>query len=248
MRLGVNVDHVATLRNARGEIYPDPIRFAKVAESAGANNITMHLREDRRHIKDQDIFAIQDHVKIPLNFEIANTTEMIEIALKILPHAVTLVPEKRQELTTEGGLDTQSVDPFLKESISKLIEKKIEVALFLEPDQLSIDFCRQHGGRIIEFHTGAVCIALNRATSDSQRFEIMQPLIEAANYAHKQGVHVHLGHGINYDNARWMQLVPHAVEANIGHAIVAQALDVGFESAVKAMKSLIQDSKHRPHI
>ena len=173
---------------------------------------------------------------------------MIEIALQITPHAVTLVPEKRQELTTEGGLETSQKDSFLEDSVAKLRAKNIAVALFLEPDQQSIDFCKQHGASIIEFHTGSVCIALNQATDDQTKAKIMQPLIEAAEYAHSQGIDVHLGHGINYDNAQWMQLVPHVVEANIGHAIVAQAIEVGFKNAVQSMNSLINDSKHRPQV
>lgn len=234
MRLGVNIDHVATLRNARGEFYPDPLRAALLAEAAGADNITCHLREDRRHIKDDDVRQLRAKIKGPLNFEIAVTNEMLDIALEINPQEVTLVPEGRQELTTESGLNV--FDSRLTQAVDRLKNRGIVVVLFVEPTSEAVQQAVQSGAQAVEFHTGDIC---RRLVSDDDKPTILAPLHEAAHLAQRQGIAVHLGHGINYQTAGYFRDVPHAVEANIGHSIVAEALFIGLHEAVRKMKVLL---------
>ena len=234
MRLGVNIDHVATLRNARGEHYPDPLQAALLAESAGADNITCHLREDRRHIKDDDVRRLRANINMPLNFEIAVTDEMLDIALEITPQEVTLVPEGRQELTTESGLNV--FDDRLKRAVSRLQDRGIVVVLFVEPTCQAIQDATKSGAQAVEFHTGEVCQQL---TGEGNKATILAPLHEAARFAQTQGLAVHLGHGINYQTAGYFRDVPHAVEANVGHSIIAEAVFVGLHEAVARMKKLL---------
>lgn len=246
MRLGVNIDHVATVRNARGETYPSPVQAAVMAELGGADNITCHLREDRRHIRDADVRLLKETIQIPLNFEIAATQEMVRIAAEIVPHAVTLVPEKRQELTTEGGLDLSSGTQKLHDDIKRLRDKGILVSLFVEADPKAIEVAAKIEAQAIEIHTGHFCTAMHKSRTTPEAWALVQELSKAAQVGHDLGLQVHVGHGLNYANAHWMQAIPFCEEANIGHAIVSRALFVGLPEAVREMKALISDSEHRP--
>ncbi|RYZ55646.1 MAG: pyridoxine 5'-phosphate synthase [Proteobacteria bacterium] len=246
MRLGVNIDHVATVRNARGESYPSPVQAAVMAELGGADNITCHLREDRRHIRDADVRLLKDTIQVPLNFEIAATEEMVAYACDIVPHAVTLVPEKRQELTTEGGLDLTEGVKKLENDIKRLRDKGILVSLFVEADPKAIAVAAKIGAQAIEIHTGHWCTALGKLRTTPEAWRLIKDLQDAAQFGHDQGLQVHVGHGLNYVNAAWMQLLPFCEEANIGHAIISRALFVGLPQAVKEMKALINNVEHRP--
>ena len=246
MRLGVNIDHVATVRNARGESYPSPIQAAVMAELGGADNITCHLREDRRHIRDADVRMLKDTIQVPLNFEIAATEEMVAYACDIVPHAVTLVPEKRQELTTEGGLDLTDGVRKLESGIKRLRDCGIMVSLFVEGDPKAIAIAAKIGAQAIEIHTGHWCTAMQKLRTTPEAWRLIKGLQEAAQVGHDLGLQVHVGHGLNYVNAAWMQLLPHCEEANIGHAMIARALFVGLPQAVAEMKELINNPVHRP--
>jgi pyridoxine 5-phosphate synthase len=246
MRLGVNIDHVATVRNARGESYPSPVQAAVMAELGGADNITCHLREDRRHIRDADVRLLKDTIQVPLNFEIAATEEMVSYACDIVPHAVTLVPEKRQELTTEGGLDLTEGVKKLENDIKRLRDKGILVSLFVEADPKAIAVAAKIGAQAIEIHTGHWCSALAKLRTTPEAWRLIKDLQDAAQFGHDKGLQVHVGHGLNYVNAAWMQLLPFCEEANIGHAIISRALFVGLPQAVKEMKALINHPEHRP--
>lgn len=246
IRLGVNIDHVATVRQARGESYPDPVQIAALAEIGGADNITAHLREDRRHIQDRDVDLLRATIQIPLNFEMAATAEMLGIALKLKPHAVTLVPEKRAERTTEGGLDIAGQEPHLRDTVAKLKEAGILVSLFIEPNAKAVALSQKIGAQAVEFHTGSFCHAMAAAKSTKEQIALVKPLQIAANATHAAGMQAHFGHGLNYANAHWLQIVEHAEEANIGHAVVARALFVGLRDAVAEMKKLLNDPACRP--
>ena len=246
IRLGVNIDHVATLRNARGESYPSPVQAAAFAELGGADNITCHLREDRRHIRDADVELLRRTIQVPLNFEIAATDEMVRIASQIKPMAVTLVPEKRQELTTEGGLDLSQSGKKLADQVQLLRDQGITVSLFVEPEAKAMEMAKQLGAQAIEIHTGHFCRKMQEAKTSAEQVALIKPLKIAARVAHEQGLQVHVGHGLNYTNAFWMQVVPHCEEANIGHAIVARAVFVGLTQAVREMKQLLNDPQHHP--
>lgn len=247
IRLGINVDHVATVRQARRETYPDPVQAAVLAELGGADNITIHLREDRRHIQDRDVYAMKETIKVPLNFEIGCTAEMLDIACKVKPHAVTLVPEKRQELTTEGGLDVVRLANELKPKIDRLKNAGIVVALFIEPDQFAIDACAALGAHAVEIHTGTFCKAVDTAPTTRDKSLVVARLGRSATHAHQAGLQVHFGHGLHYGNANWLQHIPHAEEANIGHAVVGRAIFVGMQTAVSEMKLLLNDPNRRPY-
>lgn len=246
IRLGVNIDHVATVRQARGEPYPDPVQAAVLCELGGADNITCHLREDRRHIQDRDVHALKQTIKIPLNFEMAATEEMIRIAQQVMPHAVTLVPEKREERTTEGGLDVTGHARDLKPKIARLKDSGILVSLFIEPDDKAIEESAMLGADAVEFHTGTWCHQMAGCRLTRQQVELTARLTHASVLAHRFGLQSHFGHGLNYNNAMWLQHVDHAEEANIGHAIVARALFTGLREAVQSMKELLNDPRHRP--
>lgn len=249
IRLGVNVDHVATLRQARLESYPDPVHAAIQAQIAGADNITCHLREDKRHMQYHDIRRLKETLSIPLNFEIAATDEMIEIACKIKPHTVTLVPEKRQELTTESGLIfTETSQNDLKDKVIHLKESGIGVALFIDLHPSDIEAASALGVLAVEFHTGPFCHKMRESISTQRSLQLVKELQEASAYAKKLGLQVHFGHGLNYTNAHWLQLIPEAEEANIGHAIVSQSIFVGFQRAVKDMKNLLNNPCYKPYI
>lgn len=236
MLLGVNIDHIATLRNARGGIDPDVVTAARICKDCGVESITTHLREDRRHIKDKDVEAIRMLPRTRLNLEMAMTDEMQEIALKIRPHAVCLVPEKRQELTTEGGLDVEGqIDRAIK-FVKPLIEKNIEVSFFIDPDIHQISAVSKTGAPFIELHTGRY----SEVFGTDEEEKAFNDLKGAAIFAQNFGLKVNAGHGLNYYNVRRMHEIPNLVELNIGHSIIARAVFVGLEQAVKEMKRLCE--------
>lgn len=246
IRLGINVDHIATVRQARGEPYPDPVQAALLAELGGADNITAHLREDRRHIQDRDIRLLKDTIKIPLNLEVALTEEMVQIACELKPHAVTLVPERRQELTTEGGLDMTHRSSQVPKAIERLKSQGILVSLFIEPDPSAVKASHAVSADAVEFHTGRFCHTIDQAIRTRDKHKALAPLIIAAQAAADHGLQAHFGHGLHYGNASWLQHVPHCEEANIGHAVIARAIFVGLESAVREMRRLLNDPACRP--
>lgn len=236
MLLGVNIDHIATLRNARGGIDPDVIMAARICKDEGAESITTHLREDRRHIKDNDVEAIRLLPKTRLNLEMAMTDEMQEIALKIRPHAVCIVPEKRQELTTEGGLDVAGQLEKATKFVKPLIEKGIEVSLFIDPDIAQVSAAYKTGAQFIELHTGRY----SEDFGTDKEEETFQTLKGAATFAFTLGLKVNAGHGLNYENVHRMHEIPNLVELNIGHSIIARAVFVGLPQAVREMKNLVE--------
>ena len=230
LRLGVNIDHVATLRQVRGTRYPDLVQAARVCEVAGATGITIHLREDRRHIQDQDVFALRKSIQTRLNLEMANHPDIVAVALKVKPDEVCLVPERRRELTTEGGLDVAGQARRLRPTIQRLSEAGIEVSLFIAPDPRQIEATARLGAPVIEMHTGTYC----DLTGAAARQELKR-LCEGARLAHSLGLIVNAGHGINTDNARGILDIPFLNTLNIGHSIICQAVFVGLNRAVKEM-------------
>lgn len=236
IKLGVNVDHVATIRQARGITEPDPVTAAAIAELAGADGITVHLREDRRHIQDRDVEILRQTVKTRLNLEMALTDEMIAIALRILPDAVTLVPEGRHELTTEGGLDVSLLQSTLKQKIALLKQAGIVVSLFVEPDLDQIRCCHKVGADYIEIHTGTYC----EVKTDNERKEQLQRIEMAISAAKKLGIGVNAGHGLDYRNVMAVVALGGIEEFNIGHSIVSRAVLVGMDQAVREMLQLLK--------
>lgn len=237
--LGVNIDHVATLRQARGTTYPEPIEAALMAEKAGADSITAHLREDRRHIQDRDIYLLKSMIHTRLNLEMAVTDEMVEIAMDVQPQACCLVPEKRAELTTEGGLNVNAALPKIKAACQQLAAINTEVSLFIDPDKLQIDAAVEAGAPVIELHTGTYAEA---KTIVEQNVEL-QRIKKAATYAFSQGLQVNAGHGLTYHNVEAIAKIPEVVELNIGHAIIARAVLSGLPEAVRDMKALMRASR-----
>jgi len=234
-KLGVNVDHIATIRQARGVAEPDPVAAAMLAELAGADGITVHLREDRRHIQDRDVEILRKTVQTRLNLEMALTDEMVAIAMKILPDAVTLVPEGRHELTTEGGLDVSMLKSTLTQKIALLKQAGIIVSLFVEPDIEQIKACHKVGADYIEIHTGTYC----EVRSESDKREQLQRIELAISAARKLGLGVNAGHGLNYQNVEPVVALKGIEEFNIGHSIVARASLVGMDRAVREMRALL---------
>ena len=237
--LGVNIDHVATLRQARKSRYPEILQAALIAEQAGADGITAHLREDRRHIQDRDIFLLKECLHTRLNLEMAVTQEMITIARQLKPYACCLVPEKRQELTTEGGLDVVGQLALLKSACGQLADVGIEVSLFIDPENDQIDAAVTVGAPVIELHTGRYADADNAAEKKHE----LQRLQHAASYASKAGLQVNAGHGLNYHNVDAICLIPEIVELNIGHSIISQAVFSGLDRAVGDLKRLMLQSR-----
>lgn len=233
--LGVNIDHVATLRQARGTRYPSPVEAALVAETAGADLITLHLREDRRHIQDADVVAMRQVVKTRVNLEMAMTEEMLANALAVKPEDVCLVPEKREEVTTEGGLDAIGHFDDVRRYTRSLLDAGIRVSIFIDPERAQIQRAWDAGARVVELHTGAYADAHDAAARDGELARIR----DAAAFAAELGMVVNAGHGLNYHNVQPIAAIPQIAELNIGHAIVAQALFVGFAEAVKEMKALM---------
>ena len=234
--LGVNIDHVATLRQARGTKYPEPVQAALIAEQAGADGITAHLREDRRHIQDRDIFLLKDMLHTRLNMEMAVTDEMIAIARKVKPYACCLVPEKREELTTEGGLDVAASSERMKKACTDLADAGIEVSLFIDPEERQIDAAVLAGAPVIELHTGAYADAEN---PDKMQQEL-ERIQKAAHYAHQAGLQVNAGHGLHFYNVEAICRIGEIVELNIGHSIIAQAIFSGLAQTVKDLKSIMR--------
>ncbi len=235
-RLGVNIDHIATIRNARGEIYPDPLRAALIAQNCGADSVTIHLREDRRHIKDKDLINIRKKLKIPLNLEMAPTKEMTKIALKYKPNYVCIVPEKRREITTEGGLNLEKNQIFLIKTIKKLKNKKIRVSLFIEPSLYDIAISRKIGADCVELHTGKFCNLVNKNKNIKLAFSNLK---KVSLYAKKIGLEVHAGHGLTYDSAAIISKIKHIIELNIGHFIIAESVFIGLSTVIKKFKRII---------
>ncbi|MBT7510418.1 MAG: pyridoxine 5'-phosphate synthase [Rhodospirillaceae bacterium] len=238
LRLGVNIDHVATIRNARGGGFPDPVRAAKLAEDAGCDGITAHLREDRRHISDGDIERLIDQLKVPLNFEMAATDEMLDIALEHKPHAACLVPEKREERTTEGGLDAAGGHNHLKPYIDALNNAGIRVSLFVEPDPRQLDAAVSLGAPVVELHTGAYCDA-RQVTREAQ----LERIIVAAVHAGDLGLECHAGHGLTFDTVAPVASLPQIAELNIGHFLVGEAIFGGLDSAIRRMRALMDKAR-----
>ncbi|MBQ4851076.1 pyridoxine 5'-phosphate synthase [Pseudoalteromonas sp. MMG012] len=237
--LGVNVDHIATLRQARGTRYPDPAHAASVAEHAGADGITIHLREDRRHIQDRDVYVMAQTIQTRMNLEIAVTDEMIDIALEVKPAYVCLVPEKREELTTEGGLDVVSNVERITSAVGQLAKAGIKVSLFIDADNAQIDAAKQTGAPYVEIHTGAYADA---ETDAEQQIEL-ERIRQGVQYADKQGIIVNAGHGLHYHNVKPIAQMPEIYELNIGHAIIARASVDGLEKAIRDMKRLMIEAR-----
>ena len=242
LRLGVNIDHVATVRNARGGAYPDPLRAAKLSEEAGADGITAHLREDRRHISDADIDGLMEVLTVPLNFEMAATPEMQAIALRHKPHAVCIVPEKREERTTEGGLEVAREENRIAHFIAPLRDAGCRVSIFIAADQRQIEAAYRIGAQGIELHTGAYCdfhAEGNVAARDSE----LQKLSEMSSLAHSLGLEVHAGHGLTYDTVSPIAQLPEVIELNIGHFIIGEAIFRGLTPAIAEMRRLMDEAR-----
>ncbi|WP_105254901.1 pyridoxine 5'-phosphate synthase [Pseudoalteromonas sp. T1lg75] len=237
--LGVNVDHIATLRQARGTTYPDPAHAAAVAEHAGADGITIHLREDRRHIQDRDVYVMKDTIQTRMNLEMAVTEEMLAIALEVKPAFVCLVPEKREELTTEGGLDVVGQYDKVADAVKRLSDAGIKVSLFIDADEAQIDASVKAGAPYIEIHTGAYADAEN----DAEQAAELESIRAGVQYAHAQGLVVNAGHGLHYHNVKPIAAMPEIYELNIGHAIIARAAIDGMEKAVRDMKRLMIEAR-----
>jgi len=237
LRLGVNIDHVATVREARGSAYPDPIRAAKIAEAAGADGITAHLREDRRHISDSDIERLSRALSIPLNLEMAATDEMLEIALRAKPHAACIVPEKREERTTEGGIDAAGQHNRLAPLVRQLSAARIRVSMFVEPDKSQLDAAKALGAPVVELHTGAYCDA-----SGAEQARLLQKLRDGAAYGASLGLEIHAGHGLTYDNVRPIAAIPQIRELNIGHFLIGEAIFIGLENSNGRMRALMDEA------
>jgi pyridoxine 5-phosphate synthase len=236
--LGFNIDHVATLRQARRARAPDPVQAALLAESAGADSITLHLREDRRHIQDRDVHMLRELLQTRMNLEMALTEEMLAIALHVRPADCCLVPERRQEITTEGGLDAAAQVPRLAAACARLAAAHIRVALFIDPERAQVEAAAQAGAPAVELHTGAYCESRGpRAAIELQRLK------EAARLAAGLGLEVHAGHGLNYHNVTPVAAIPEVVELNIGHALIAHALLVGLPQALREMKALMREAR-----
>ncbi len=229
-RLGVNIDHVATLRNARGGAHPCPIRAAKAAQNAGADGITAHLREDRRHIKDADLERLKREIPLPLNMEMAATEEMLGIALRIKPHAACIVPERREELTTEGGLNVAAQEKTLRPLIARLKGANIRVSLFIDPEGSQVEAAARLGANIVELHTGSYAHKWPKAEAELARLQA------AAAQADKLGLEVHAGHGLNFENVGKIAVIPQIKELNIGHFLIGEALYTGLDATVREMK------------
>ena len=238
LRLGVNIDHVATLRQARGTDYPDPVQAALIAEKSGADSITLHLREDRRHIQDRDVHAFKEALQTHMNLEMAVTDEMLAIASDVAPSDCCLVPEKREELTTEGGLDVAGQLQKVSDACSRLAEQGIRVSLFIDPDEAQLDAAVQVGAPVVELHTGTYA-----DTAGKQQQNELERVVSAAYYGHEIGLIVNAGHGLHYENVQAIARIPEIVELNIGHAIISQSVFYGLSQAVGEMKRLINKAR-----
>ena len=238
LRLGVNIDHVATIRNARGGPHPDPVRAAHEAARAGADGITAHLREDRRHITDGDIDRLMAEIDLPLNLEMAATEEMLAIALAHKPHAACIVPEKREERTTEGGLDAAGQIDVLRPFVGRLTDAGIRVSLFIEPSEKQVAAAVRLGAPVVEFHTGRYA-----HVEGEERAVELKRIADASALAAKNGIEPHAGHGLTYDNVQPVAAIPHLAELNIGHYLIGEAVFVGLEAAVRRMRELMDEAR-----
>jgi pyridoxine 5-phosphate synthase len=242
LRLGVNIDHVATIRNARGGRHPDPVRAAAIAKDAGADGITAHLREDRRHISDGDIDRLAREIDLPLNLEMAPTDEMLQIALAHRPHAACIVPEKREERTTEGGIDAAGQHNRLAPMIRTLNNANIRVSLFVEPDNHQLDAARSLGAAVVELHSGAYCEAA--AHNDSAaRNRLADKIRQAAAYGESLGLEIHAGHGLGFDTVKPIAAIAQIRELNIGHFLVGEAIFTGLDAAIRRMRALMDEAR-----
>jgi pyridoxine 5-phosphate synthase len=239
LRLGINIDHVATVRNARGGRHPDPLRAAKLAAEAGADGITAHLREDRRHIVDDDVARLAREIALPLNFEMAATEEMVAVAIKHRPHAACLVPERRAELTTEGGLDVVGRSAEIAPVVARLADAGMRVSLFVDPEPAQLDAARAVGASVVELHTGAYCDAEAGAARDRE----LARIVAAAEHAAAVGLECHAGHGLSYENVGPIAAIPTVVELNIGHFLVGEAVFVGLGAAIRRMRELMDAAR-----
>ena len=238
LRLGVNIDHVATIRNARGGDHPDPVRAAEIVARVGGDGITAHLREDRRHIRDSDLKRIQEATGLPLNLEMAATDEMVEIALRHRPHAACIVPEKREEVTTEGGLDAARLQNHLQPHISRLLDAGIRVSLFIGADERQLEAALQLGAPVVEFHTG------DYAHAEGDRVAVeLKKVADLAALAVKNGIEPHAGHGLTYENVQPIAAITQLAELNIGHYLIGEAVFVGLEPAVRKMRELMDAAR-----
>ncbi len=242
LRLGVNIDHVATVRNARGSAYPDPVRAARLAEEAGADGITAHLREDRRHITDRDIERLMEALEVPLNFEMAATDEMQAIALRHKPHAVCIVPEKRQELTTEGGLEVARQENRLADFIAPLREAGCRVSLFVAADKAQVEAAARIGADVVELHAGAYCDLFHEGRLEESARELERLRAMSAHGA-SLGLEVHAGHGFTYETVKPVAAFPEMMELNIGHFLIGEAIFVGLKPAIAEMRRLMQEAR-----
>ncbi len=238
LRLGVNIDHVATIRNARGGDHPDPVRAARIVAAAGGDGITIHLREDRRHIRDEDLARIREVSELPLNLEMAATDEMLEIALRHGPHAACIVPERREERTTEGGLDAAGQHNMLQPVVSRLLDAGIRVSLFIAPDPKQIEAAMRLNAPVVEFHTGEYA----HAEGEGRAVELKR-IGDMAALAAKNGIEPHAGHGLTYENVQPIAAIPQLAELNIGHYLVGEAVFVGLEEAVRRMRELMDAAR-----
>ncbi len=242
LRLGVNIDHVATIRNARGGPHPDPVRAAELVASVGADGITAHLRGDRRHMLDDDMRRLQNEIDLPLNFEMAATAEMLKICLEVRPHAACLVPENREERTTEGGLDVAGQHNFIAPVVRELMDAGIRVSLFIDPETPQIEAAKSLGAPVIEIHTGAYYEATASTTPDRIQAEF-DKIKSSAELADSLGLEVHAGHGLTFHNVQPVAAIPQIVELNIGHFLIGESVFMGLAEVVKQMKRLMQDAR-----
>jgi pyridoxine 5-phosphate synthase len=242
LRLGVNIDHVATVRNARGAAYPDPVRAAKIAEIAGADGITAHLREDRRHISDADIDRLSRELRIPLNLEMAATDEMLAIALRAKPHAACIVPEKREERTTEGGIDAAGQHNRLAPLVRQLGAARVRVSMFIEPDKTQLEASRALGAPVVELHTGAYAEA-GFAGNAQEQARLLEKIRDAAAYGTSIGLEIHAGHGLTYDNVKPIAAIADVRELNIGHFLIGEAIFSGLDASIRRMRALMDEAR-----
>lgn len=243
LRLGVNIDHVATVRNARGGSVPDPVRAAVLAQECGADGITAHLREDRRHIGDADIEALMEKLTVPLNFEMAATEEMQQIALRHKPHAVCVVPERREERTTEGGLEVAREENRLAHFIAPLVDAGCRVSIFIAADQRQIEAAARIGAQVVELHTGAYCDAHAEGRFEDRDREL-EALRNMSSFAHSLGLEVHAGHGLTYDTVAPVAAFPEVMELNIGHFLIGEAIFLGLEPAIAQMRAIMDEARN----
>jgi pyridoxine 5-phosphate synthase len=238
LRLGVNIDHVATIRNARGGLHPDPMRAVEIVEAAGADGITVHLREDRRHINDEDLVRLMERVSLPVNLEMAATQEMVDIALRHKPHAACIVPERREERTTEGGLDAAGLHNQLAPLVSQLTDAGIRVSLFIEPSARQIDAAIRLRAPVVELHTGKYA-----HSEGAERESELRRIADAAALAVKNGIEPHAGHGLTFDNVQPIAAIPQIAELNIGHYLIGEAIFIGLEESIRRMRALMDEAR-----